>query len=48
MLDIKSQPTLYKILSFDGLEVERFTKKRAWKPWGDYFNSVGTPRILLL
>lgn len=28
MFGIKSQPTLYKILSFAGLEVERFTKKR--------------------
>lgn len=28
MFGIKSQPTLYKILSFAGLEVERFTKGR--------------------
>ena len=28
MFGIKSQPTLYKILAFAGLEVEGFTKKR--------------------
>lgn len=28
MFGIKSQPTLYKILTFTGLEVERFSKKR--------------------